>query len=175
MREAGREHMDDLIEQWRRQRPDLDVAPMEVVGRLFRATALADAELGPPLAALGLQSGWSDILAALRRAGPPYELNPTQLMRATLLTSGGTTKRLDRLAEAGLGGRRPDPDDRRGILVRLTRGGRSLIDRAMPVHLANQERLLAGLDEGERRTLRDLLRKLLVGLEESPPPPARRR
>src|SRR3954464_3652322 len=109
MREAGRDHMDDLIEQWRRQRPDLDVAPMEVVGRLFRATALADGELGPPLAALGLQAGWSDILAALRRAGPPYELNPTQLMRATLLTSGGTTKRLDRLAAGGPGGSPPAP------------------------------------------------------------------
>src|SRR3954462_3851147 len=109
MREAGRDHMDDLIEQWRRQRPDLDVAPMGVVGRLFRGRALAAAELGPPLAALGLQSGWSDILAALRRAGPPYELNPTQLMRATLLTSGGTTKRLPPLPRAGPGGRPAHP------------------------------------------------------------------
>jgi DNA-binding MarR family transcriptional regulator len=144
---------------------------MSVVGRLFRATALADAELGPPLAAIGLQPGWSDILAALRRAGPPSELNPTQLMRATLLTSGGTTKRLDRLAEAGLVERRPDPNDRRGILVRLTRKGRALIDRAMPIHLANQDRLLAGLDAAERRMLEDLLRKLLASLER--PAPAR--
>ena len=124
--------------------------------------------------ALGLQPGWSDILAVLRRAGPPYELNPTELMRASLLSSGGTTKRLDRLAEAGLVQRRPDPNDRRGILVRLTRRGKSLIDRAMPVHLANQERLLAALTRSERRTLEDLLRKLLVSLERTPAAPADR-
>jgi DNA-binding MarR family transcriptional regulator len=163
------DHVDELIEQWRRERPDLDVAPLAVVGRLFRATALADAALGPPLAALGLQPGWSDILAALRRSGPPFELSPTELMRATLLSSGGTTKRLDRMAEAGLVERRPDPNDRRGILVRLTRKGTTLIDRAMPLHLVNQERLLEGLGQSDRRTLEALLRKLLNGLERPVP------
>jgi len=89
----------------------------------------------------------------------------TELMRATMLSSGGTTKRLDRLAEAGLVERRPDPADRRGILVRLTRKGKSVIDRAMVAHLANQERLLAPLDADQRRALEDLLRTLLLGLE----------
>ena len=77
----------------------------------------------------GLQPGWFDLLATLRRAGAPYELNPTQLMQATMLSSGGMTKRLDRMAEAGLVERRADPTDRRGTLVRLTRRGRSTIDR----------------------------------------------
>ena len=159
------DHLDEILAQWRRERPDLDVAPMAIVGRLFRATALADAALTPPLAAYGLQPGWSDLLAALRRAGSPYELNPTQLMRATMLSSGGTTKRLDRLAEAGLIERRPDPGDRRGTLVRLTRKGKTVIDRAMQEHLANQERLLRSLRPAQRRALEDLLRTLLLDLE----------
>ena len=73
------DHIDAILAQWRRERPDLDLAPMAILGRLFRATALADAALAPPLAALGLQPGWTDLLAALRRAGRPYELNPTDL------------------------------------------------------------------------------------------------
>ena len=169
MADGKPDHVDELLEQWRRERPDLEAAPLAVVGRLFRAAALADAELGPPLAALGLQPGWSDILAALRRSGPPYELSPTELMRATLLSSGGTTKRLDRMADAGLVERRPVPNDRRGIMVRLTRKGTALIDRAMPLHLANQERLLVGLAPTERRALEALLRKLLNGLERPAP------
>jgi DNA-binding MarR family transcriptional regulator len=138
---------------------------MEIVGRLFRATALADVALTPPLAGFGLQPGWSDLLAALRRAGAPYELNPTDLMRATMLSSGGITKRLDRLTEAGLVERRPDPNDRRGTLVRLTRRGTAVIDRAMVAHLANQERLLSSLDAKQRAALEKLLRELLRGLE----------
>jgi DNA-binding MarR family transcriptional regulator len=165
MRTDTRDHIDGIVAQWRRERPDLDVAPLAIIGRLFRATTLADAALAPPLAALGLQSGWSDLLAALRRAGPPYELNPTDLMRAALLSSGGITKRLDRMAEAGLVQRRPDPSDRRSTLVRLTRKGKAVIDRAMKVHLANQERLLQSLSPDERRTLEGLLRTLLRDLE----------
>src|ERR1051325_1712175 len=104
------DHLDDILAQWRSERPELAAAPLAVMGRLFRATALADAALTPPLAELGLQSGWLDILAALRRSGRPYLLNAADLVRATLLTSGGITKRLDRMAEAGLVERRPDPD-----------------------------------------------------------------
>lgn len=113
-----------------------------------------------------LQTGWFDLLAALRRAGAPYELNPTQLMGATMLSSGGMTKRVDRLVEAGLVERRPDPSDRRGTLVRLTRRGKAAIDKALGAHVANEERLLHSLTRAERRTLDDLLRRLLAGLEE---------
>jgi DNA-binding MarR family transcriptional regulator len=159
------DHIDEITVQWRHERPDLDVTPMAIVGRLFRATALADAALAPPLTAFGLQPGWTDLLAALRRAGRPYELNPTDLMAATMLSSGGMTKRLDRMVGAGLVERRPDPYDRRGTLVRLTRRGRAVIDRAMKAHLANQERLLRSLAPGQRRDLEELLRILLTGLE----------
>jgi len=156
-----RDHLDSIAGQWRRERPDLDVAPLATLGRLFRTAHLADRALRQP----GLEPGWFDLLAALRRAGPPYELNPTALVEATMLTSGGITKRLDRLEAAGLIERRPDPGDRRGTLVRLTRKGRTAIDRAVETHVANEADLLATLSARERRELDALLRKLLAGVE----------
>jgi hypothetical protein len=112
---------DRLVEQWRRERPDLDRAAPGTVGRQLRAAPLADAALARGLAGHGQQPGWFDVLAALRRAGQLQELRPTELMHAMMLSSGGVTKRLDRLVEAGVVERRPDPRDRRGTLVRLTR------------------------------------------------------
>jgi DNA-binding MarR family transcriptional regulator len=160
-----RDHVDEILAQWARERPDLDVAAMGVLGRLLRVAQLADVSLGARLAERDLQPGWFDLLAALRRAGSPYELNPTQLMRTTMLSSGGVTKRLDRLAEAGLVERRPDPGDRRGTLVRLTRRGKAVIDKAVEAHVANEKRLLQALSPTERRTLDELLRTLLAALE----------
>ena len=162
------DHLDGILAQWRRERPELDVRAIGTVGRLFRFAHLADAVLAEGIAPFGLQPGWFDLLAALRRSGVPYELNPTRLMQATLLSSGGMTKRLDRLDEEGLVERRPDPADRRGTLVRLTRRGKATVDRALEAHVANEEALLGSLTSADRRTLDDLLRKLLAGLE----PPA---
>ena len=159
------DHVDEILAQWRYERPDLNVAPLGPVGRLFRVSQLADAELAKKLAGHGLQPGWFDLLAALRRAGPPYELNPTHLMQTTLLSSGGMTKRLDRLAEAGLVERRDDPTDRRGTRVRLTRPGKAVIDRAVEAHLVNKDHLLRSLTAADRRALDGLLRKLLLDLE----------
>jgi DNA-binding MarR family transcriptional regulator len=160
-----RDHVDEILSQWRKERPDLDTAPLALVARLVRSVHLADAVLSEGLAKHDLQPGWFDLLAALRRAGPPYALNPTELMRATLLSSSGMTKRLDRMEEAGLLERRPDPGDRRGTLVRLTRRGKAVVDRAVAAHVANEDRLLGPLSAAERRTLDRLLRKLLSGLE----------
>jgi DNA-binding MarR family transcriptional regulator len=159
------DHVDRITAQWRRERPDLNVAPLALLGRLFRVALIAERKLAAGLAESELQPGWFDLLAALRRSGSPYELNPTQLMRATLLSSGGITKRLDRLAEAGLVERRPDPNDRRGTLVKLTRRGRGVIDKLIAVHIANEERLLQSLKPAERRALDDALRRLLATLE----------
>ncbi|MGH8889452.1 MAG: MarR family winged helix-turn-helix transcriptional regulator [Acidothermaceae bacterium] len=159
------DHLDAIEQAWKRERPDVDVAPLVLLGRLFRAGALADAELGRGLVSFDLQPGWFDLLAALRRAGEPYELHPTQLMSATMLSSGGMTKRLDRLVEAGLVARRPDPADRRATLVRLTSRGRKTIDKALPVHVGNEDRLLAVLNAKDRKALDTLLRKLLAALE----------
>ena len=114
-------------------------------GRLFRSAHLADEALSDGIAPHGLQPGWFDLLAALRRSGKPYELNPTTLMETTMLSSGGMTKRLDRLDEEGLVERRPDPSDRRGTLIRLTRRGKAVIDRAVETHTRNEDTLLRSL------------------------------
>lgn len=159
------DHVDRIVEQWHTERPDLDVAPLELIGRLLRVAHLLDANLGGELAEFELQPGWFDLLAALRRSGPPYELNPGELMETTMLSSGGMTKRLDRLVEAGLVERRPDPDDRRGTRVRLTRRGKAVFDRALEAHLLNEERVLGSLKRADRRDLNRLLRRLLEDLE----------
>ena len=160
-----------IVAQWRRERPDLDVTPLGVLGRLFRAAHLADARLATGIAAHHLQPGWFDLLAALRRSGAPYELNPTELTRATMVSSGGMTKRLDRLTDAGLVERRPDPSDRRGTLVRLTRKGKATVDEAVVTHLSNEERLLRPLSPSQLRRLDESLRALLTGLEGATPTP----
>lgn len=159
------DHVDAILAGWRRERPDLDVEALGILARLVRAAHLAHAELARGIAEHELQPGWFDLLAALRRAGAPYELNPTELMRSTMLSSGGMTKRLDRLAEAGLVERRPDPRDRRGTLVRLTASGKAVVDDAVETHLANEERLLQSLSAAQRRALDDVLRRLLSDLE----------
>ncbi|HEX4520239.1 MAG TPA: MarR family transcriptional regulator [Gaiellaceae bacterium] len=159
------DHIDRIAEQWRRERPDLDVDALELAGRLLRTADLADDRLAAGLAGHGLQPGWFDLLAALRRAGRPYELTPTELMGATMLTSGGVTKRLDRLVGAGFVERRPDPTDRRGTRVRLTRRGKGAIDRAVAAHVASEERLLGVLSRADRKALDTALRKLLASLE----------
>jgi DNA-binding MarR family transcriptional regulator len=161
------DHVDRILLQWRDERPELDTTAMGVVGRLIRAARLAEEELQPPLRERGFEAGWFDLLAALRRAGPPYELNPTRLMDAVMLSSGGMTKRLDQVERAGLVERRPDPNDRRGTLVRLTPRGKRAIDRAVPVHIAGEERLLDSLNQKELRMLDGLLRKVLIRLEEA--------
>jgi DNA-binding MarR family transcriptional regulator len=163
-----RDHVDRILAQWQRERPDLNTGPLGLFGRLHRAAQLSDAALAKELVGQELRPGWFDLLAALRRAGRPYELNPTELMRATMLSSGGTTKRLDRLVEAGLVERRPDPADRRGVLVKLTPRGKARIDRAVEAHVANEERLLRSLGAADRRALDDLLRKLLADLDVEP-------
>ena len=159
------DHVDGVVAQWRRERPDLNVAPLGLYGRLFRVVHLSDDALVNGLATYGLQPGWFDLLAALRRTGAPYELNPTRLMRATMLSSSGMTKRLDRMEAAGLIERHPDPHDRRGTLVRLTRRGKSVIDKAVETHVGNEDRLLGALTAAERRTLDGLLKSLLIQLE----------
>jgi DNA-binding MarR family transcriptional regulator len=158
------DHIDTILAEWRRERPDLDVAPLGVLSRLFRTASLADAELSDAIAEYDLQPGWFDLLAALRRSGSPFELTPTRLLRSTLLSSGGMTKRLDRMAEAGLVERRPDPSDRRGTLVALTARGKAVVDEAVVTHLANEERILRSLSPTQRRALDDLLRVLLTDL-----------
>ena len=151
------DHVGRILAQWHRERPDLDVSPMGVIGRLHRLARALDAELAPVFASAGLGDGDFDVLAALRRAGAPYELSPGELVRATMVTSGATSKRLDRLERGGLVAREPDPDDARGRRVRLTDEGLATVDRLVAAHVANEHRLLAGLDADERAALAGLL------------------
>ena len=165
MRPTPLDHIDRILAEWRRERPELDTTAMGLIGRLLRAAQLADAALADRLRQDGLQEGWFDILAALRRAGAPYERNPSALMDTVMVSSGGMTKRLDRLAEAGLIERRPDADDRRGTVVRLTRKGRVVIDAAVETHLAREAALLRPLSAPERKSLDLILRRWLAALE----------
>ncbi|QKC81649.1 MarR family transcriptional regulator [Mesorhizobium sp. NZP2077] len=153
------------IEQWKRERPDLDVSPMGVLGRLNEASSLiARDRLAPLFARYELQAGEFDVLATLRRSGSPYALTPTALYEATMVTSGAMTNRLDRLETSGLIQRGPHPNDRRGIVVRLTEKGFALIDEAVTAHVANEHEILAGLTRTEQETLSRLLEKLIGSL-----------
>lgn len=152
-------------EQWRQQLPGLDTADMVVLGRLAEAAQLiARDHLNPLFVRFGLQPGEFDVLATLRRSGPPYRLTPTTLYEAAMISSGSMTNRLDRLEKAGLVQRLPNPEDGRGTLVGLSEAGLTLIDEAVNAHVANQRRVLAGLDAAEQVQLAGLLEKLLATL-----------
>lgn len=158
------DRIDRILAQWTRQRPDLETRAMGLVGRIQRAAAALRPRLDETHAASGLAGETFDVLASLRRSGPPYQLTPTELYREMMLTSGAMTNRIDRLEEAGLVARRPDPADRRGTLVRLTARGKALVDVATTKHVANEELLLSGLTPREQQQLNELLRKLLLEL-----------
>ncbi|MGV9357665.1 MarR family winged helix-turn-helix transcriptional regulator [Streptomyces misionensis] len=153
-----------IVEQWKRERPDLDAAPMLVIGRLFRLTSALDQRLRPPFAAAELGSGDFDVLAALRRAGAPYSLSAGELSRTVLVTTGAITKRVDRLEARGLVSRSVDRSDSRGRLITLTPEGVELTDELIAVHLDNQRRLLAGLSADEQTQLAGLLGRLALTL-----------
>jgi DNA-binding MarR family transcriptional regulator len=161
---ADRDGVDLIVEQWRRERPELDPSPIGVIGRISRLARELEQRLDAVYRAHGLEAGWHDVLATLRRSGPPYRLRPSEFTRALMLTSSGTTKRLDRLEQAGLIRRDPDPEDRRGTLITLTEQGRELIDSVTEAHLVNERELLSSLTKAEQRQLADLLRKLRIGL-----------
>ena len=133
---------------------------MAVLARLLRAARLADHAIERELARHGLLVGWFDVLSALRRAGAPYRLTPGQLTRSLMLSTGGTTKRLDRMQDAGLVERTADAEDRRSVLVGLTPHGLAVVDAAVEAHLNNEERLLGDLTAPEREQLEQLLAKV---------------
>jgi DNA-binding MarR family transcriptional regulator len=153
------------VEQWRKERPDLDARPMAVLGALSEAANLISRDrLAPVFARFGLQPGEFDVLATLRRSGAPYALTPTALYEATMVTSGAITARLDRLENAGLISRGPHPADRRGVIVQLTEKGRALIDEAVTAHVQNEHQILSGLTREEQDVLAGLLAKLIGSL-----------
>jgi DNA-binding MarR family transcriptional regulator len=159
--------VDVIVSQWRAERPDLDPSAKQVTGRVVRLASLFQRAFAERFRDLGLAEGSYGVLAALRRAGAPYQLTPTEIARQRMMTSGGLTPVIDRLEREGHVERRPNPDDRRGSLVRLTPGGLALADRALALHAAAERELVAGLSDRERGSLEVLLRKLLLSVEGS--------
>ena len=161
MRIEDGDEVDRIVAAWRRERPDLDVAPLEVLSRVTRLARHLDRDRSAAFAEHGLENWEFDVLAALRRAGDPYELSPGQLVADTLVTSGTMTNRIDRLAGRGLVRRRPDPTDGRGVLVGLTGEGLALVDTALEALLERERALLAVLAPVDTSGLAALLRRLV--------------
>jgi DNA-binding MarR family transcriptional regulator len=156
--------VDRLLADWARERPDLDAAPMAVVGRVLVLGQVLTARANAVLKDAGLTYSDLDVLATLRRAGSPYRLTPTALRRSVLLTSGAMTACLNRLEARGLLTREPDADDRRVLAAALTPAGRDLADQAIAPRFAEAAEAVAGLAADERATLAGLLRKLTLSL-----------
>lgn len=156
--------VDRIVQQWHTERPEVDVSPMAVIGRIGRAASALDKRIQAVLSEFGLQSGEFDLIATLRRAGAPYRLTVGQLLDSAMVTSGAVTHRLNRLTDKGLIEREIDPSNRRVVIVQLTPAGVAAVDAALPAHVANEETLLRSLNSDERSQLADLLKRLLLDL-----------
>lgn len=154
-----------ILEQWNRERPDLDVGPMGLLGRLARLRNHLTRETDAEFARHGLSSSSFDVLATLRRSGAPYRLSPSELMETMMITSGTMTNRIDQLEKAGMVERLDNPDDRRGVIIALTDKGFDTVDKAVTGHVANQHRLVSALSDDEANQLNALLGKFLAAYE----------
>ena len=168
MSDKAPDDIDRIVTQWNRERPDLDVTPMALIGRLGRLREKIVREQEKVFARFGLNSAGFDVLATLRRNGAPYALSPGALMDSMMITSGTVTNRIDQLEKAGLVSRAPNPDDRRSMIVALTPKGLKLIDEAVTAHVENQHRIVGPLSPEERSALNALLSEFLA---RDPPPP----
>ena len=156
------DQVDRLVTAWHRARPDLDVEPLEVLSRVVRLARHLALARKQAFARQHLPEWQFDVLAALRRADPPHELTPGELLEETLVSSGTMTHRLDELEEAGFVTRQPDPDDGRVVRVRLAPAGRKAVDAALTALLDRERELLDPLSAKDRRELAALLRRLLL-------------
>ncbi len=162
--QAPVDHVADVLAEWHRELPEVDRSAFGIVGRISRLAVLLLEELEPVFAAHDLSGGEFDVLAALRRAGRPYRLTPSELSRALIVTSGGLTRRLHALEGRGLIGRDVDPDDKRSTPVVLTPTGLHLVEEVLSEHVRNEDRLLSGLTDEQRDRLEALLRAFAVSL-----------
>jgi DNA-binding MarR family transcriptional regulator len=176
-----RDHVDDILRQWNRERPDVDVSAMAVIGRISRLERLISARLDQVFKEHGLEAWEFDVLATLRRSGSPFELSAGQLLNAMMITSGTMTNRIDRLEHRGFVRRRKDPADGRVVLVGLTPAGRRRVDAALEAHAANELNIISSLSPRDRTELTRMLRRLHLALDTThqnvpgmgvePPPP----
>lgn len=160
-----RDLVDRIIEQWGLAAPEMDVSPLSVVSRIIVLAEHLERRTDKALSEHGVSLWQLDILAALRRAGPPFTLTPTQLLGNVILSSGAMTNRIDRLEAGGFVSRKADPNDRRGVLITLTSRGRRIADEATQSRLAHARGLLTVFSKSEIRELASLLRKLLASVE----------
>ncbi|MEC3917822.1 MarR family winged helix-turn-helix transcriptional regulator [Nocardia sp. CDC160] len=165
MGEKNIDAVDKIRAQWERERPDLDGTAMAILGRLGRLMMVGTQRVESVFTAHGLQRGEFDVLAALRRSGDPYELNPSNLADTLMMSRAGMTGRLDRLEKAGLVRRIADTGDRRAIKVALTDRGLKLIDTVVGEHFENETRMLSVLSDQDREHLDRIIRVLLADLE----------
>jgi len=155
--------VDRIVGQWATVRPDVDISPLEVVGRVSRLSRLFDRVLAENFARHGIEAWMYDVLATLYRSGEPHELTAGDLVRQAMVTTGAITNRIDRMEARGLV-ERARTDDRRKVLVRLTPAGKALVEEVVDGHLATERRALAALSDRQRDDLARLLRLTLLGL-----------
>jgi len=163
------DHVDQVLAQWHRERPDVDVTPMGVVSRVKRLAKLFEQATSENFARHDLEPREFDVMATLRRSGPPYSLAAGALGRALMITSGTVTNRIDGLEANGFVRRVDDPDDRRGVRIELTGAGLRKLDAVLAHHLATERALLAALSDAQQTQLAGLMRRLLVALGDAEP------
>ncbi|APO73169.1 MarR family transcriptional regulator PecS [Rhizobium etli 8C-3] len=159
------DRVDKILSQWQRERPDLNVEAMGILGRLKRLSTHLGREVEQVLLQHGLSSSAFDVLATLRRSGKPYRLSPGDLLAMTMVSSGTMTNRIDQLEKSGFVERVLNPDDRRSVLIALTENGFAAVETAAGAHVANQQRLIEGLSDKDKAALDALLRKFLAKFE----------
>jgi DNA-binding MarR family transcriptional regulator len=165
MDEEKQDHVDRILAQWRRERPDLDVEPMGILGRLKRLGTHLGREVEAVLLKHGLSTSSFDVLATLRRSGAPHRLSPGELLEMTMVSSGTMTNRIDQLEKAGFVERIVNPDDRRSVLIALTDKGFTTVEEAVGAHVANQQRLTRNLTAEDKAAFDRLLKKFLSDFE----------
>lgn len=161
------DHVDFVTEQWARERPDLDVSAMAIIGRVARLYLSYQEEMQKTFVRFGLNAAKFDVLATLRRAGAPYRLSPGDLLKATMVTSGTMTNRITRLEADGLVRRQINPDDSRSFLIELSAEGLALIDEVVEAHVATQDRLVAAMPNEERAAFNTLLSRAAIAAEQA--------
>ena len=163
------DEVDRILGEWAAARPDLDIAPLAVFSRMTRVTKHVDRARSQAFERSGLAAWEFDVLAVLRRSGPPFRQSPKVLVQQTMVSSGTMTNRIDRMATRGLVRRLTDPNDGRGVLVEMTEQGQTLVDAAMTRLADAEEQLLGGMPRAERERLATLLRKLAISVDRFDP------
>ena len=157
--------IDRVVEQWAKEKPDLETEPMAIMGRVMRIAKYMETQVADLHKQYDLKLGEFDVLATLRRSGKPYRLTPSELIGSMMLTSGAMTNRLDKLEAKGLISREHSKEDRRSVSVKLTKSGLTLIDEMMTEHVEMQKKLVKTLSASQKKNTNQLLKTWLSAYE----------